>query len=85
MTVSYISTLLTLLNKCNGTFINFENIFQGVRPYFEEVHLQSWTFAYIWLLNKPYVNEVTLTGQNPPLKCCQPLELLTQLNRGIDL
>ena len=20
--------------------------------------------------NKPYVNEVTLTGQNPPLKCC---------------
>jgi len=21
-----------------------------------------------WLLNKPYVNEVTLTGQNPPLK-----------------
>ena len=22
------------------------------------------------LLNKPYVNEVTLRGQNPPLKCC---------------
>ena len=22
------------------------------------------------LLNKPYVNEVTLTGQNPPLNCC---------------
>ena len=22
------------------------------------------------LLNKPYVNEVTLTGQNPPLKYC---------------
>ena len=20
--------------------------------------------------NKPYVNEVTLTGQKPPLKCC---------------
>ena len=22
------------------------------------------------LLNKPYVNEVTLRGQKPPLKCC---------------
>ena len=22
------------------------------------------------LLNKPYVNEVSLRGQNPPLKCC---------------
>ena len=22
------------------------------------------------LLNNPYVNEVTLRGQNPPLKCC---------------
>ena len=47
--------------------------------------IQSWTFAYIQLLNKPYENEVTLTGQNPPLKCCQHLELLTQLKRGIDL
>ena len=28
--------------------------------------------------NKPYLNEVTLTEQNPPLKCCWPLELLTQ-------
>ena len=25
---------------------------------------------YIALLNKPYVNEVTLTGQKPPYKCC---------------
>ena len=31
------------------------------------------------LLNKLYENEVTLTGQNPLLKCCQPLEFLTQL------
>ena len=37
------------------------------------------------LLNKPYVNEVTLTGQNPPLTYCQPLELLTQLGKDIDL
>ena len=48
-------------------------------------NIQSWTFAYIRLLNKPYENEVTLTGQNPPLKCCQPLELLTQFERGLDL
>ena len=27
--------------------------------------LQSSNFTYIWLLNKPYENEVILTGQNP--------------------
>ena len=32
--------------------------------------IQSWTFAYIPLLNKPYENEVTLRGQKVPLKCC---------------
>ena len=37
------------------------------------------------LLNKPYENEVTLTGQNPPLKCCQPLEILTHFITGSDL
>ena len=37
------------------------------------------------LLNKPYVNKVFLTGQNSPLKYCQPLELLTQLGKDIDL
>ena len=31
------------------------------------------------LVNKHYQNEVTLTGQNPPLKCCQPLESLARL------
>ena len=48
-------------------------------------YIQSWTFAYIRLLNKPYENEVILTGQNLPLKCDQFLELLTHLRRGIDL
>ena len=48
---------------------------------FSEKYIQSWTFAYIRLLNKPYENEVALTGQNPPLKCCQLLELLTQLKK----
>ena len=47
--------------------------------------VQLWTFAIIRLLNKPYENEVTSTGQNAPLKCCQLLGLLTQLKREIDL
>ena len=46
--------------------------------------IQLLNFAYKRLLNKPYENEVTLTGQNPPLKCYQPLELFTQLKRGLD-
>ena len=37
-------------------------------------YIQLLTFAYKRLLNKPYENEVILTGQNPPLKCCQHLE-----------
>ena len=49
------------------------------------VDLQLLNFAYIRLLNKPYENEVTLTGQNPPLKYPQFFELFTQLKRGIDL
>ena len=31
------------------------------------------------------VNDVTLTGQNPSLKLCQPPELLAQLKKGLDL
>ena len=30
-------------------------------------------------------NEVTLTGQNPPLKCCQPFESLAHLTMDLDL
>ena len=41
--------------------------------------IQLPTFAYKRLLNKPYESEVTLTKQNLHLKCCQSLELLTQL------
>ena len=37
--------------------------------------VQSWKFAYTRLQNKPYENEVTLTRQNRPLKCCQPFEI----------
>ena len=33
-------------------------------------NIQLLTSDYKRLLNKPYENEVTLTWQNPPLKCC---------------
>ena len=33
-------------------------------------YLQQGTNIPERLLNKPYVNEVTLRGQKPPLKCC---------------
>ena len=45
----------------------------------------SYETSLIRLLNKLNENEVTLTGQNPPLKCCQPLEILTHFERGLDL
>ena len=37
------------------------------------------------LVNKHYQNEVTLTGQNLSLKCCQPVEILTHFITGLDL
>ena len=37
------------------------------------------------LVNKNYQNEVTLTGQNPLLKCYQTFEILTNFTMGLDL
>ena len=34
------------------------------------LHIQLKSNQTERLLNKPYVNQVTLTGQNPPLKYC---------------
>ena len=45
--------------------------------------LKLWTFAYVQLLNKLYINEVTLTEQNLSLKGCKPLEFLIHLRKGI--
>ena len=50
-----------------------------------ELQIQLKSDETAWLLNKLYVNEVTLTGQNPPLKYCQPLELLTQFKRRVQV
>ena len=51
----------------------------------EKCNVQSWTFAYLQLLKKPYANGVTLREQNQPLKCCQPLESCYILKRGLYL
>ena len=50
-----------------------------------KLHIQPLNFAYKRSLNKPYENEVTMTGQKPPSKCCQHLETLHTLRKGLDL
>ena len=40
---------------------------------------------YKRLLHKPYVNEVYFTGQNPPLKFCQHLEIQYTRRKRVDL
>ena len=47
--------------------------------------LQSSNFAYIWLLNKPYENEVIFAGQNLLLKNCKYLEISYTLRKSLDL
>ena len=49
------------------------------------LYIQPWPFAFRWLLNKPYVNEVTLPWHNPPLIDFYPLERFTQFKKGLDL
>ena len=41
---------------------------EGFQIFGFQFYIQLPTFANIQLLNKPYDTEVTLTGQNPPLK-----------------
>ena len=36
-----------------------------------------------WLLYKNYVNEGIFRGQKLSLKCCQPLEILTYIEREV--
>ena len=40
---------------------------------------------YVLLLDKSYENEVNLREQNTPFKCCQHVELLMYIERGLDL
>ena len=47
--------------------------------------IQPLPLAYKRLLNKPYVNEVNLTGQKSPLKYCQQLEIQYSVRKRVDL
>ena len=44
--------------------------------------LQLWNFDYKRLLDKPYAKEVIFREQKQSLKCCQPFELLTYIEKG---
>ena len=46
---------------------------------------KSFTYLQCWPIETPYVKEVTLSEQLPPLKCCLPHELLTQFKKGLDI
>ena len=88
----------SLHTKIDSMFINatsldkvvdfqFSVVTKSLKGQVEQVcnfFIQSWTFVYARLLNKPYVNEITLTGQNPSLKHCLALEILTQFFKGLD-
>ena len=68
-----------------NTFLCYIGIRDGGRCDIVEGHyVQLCQMNVGRLFSKPYVNEVTLTRQNLPLKCCQLLELWTQLKRNLD-
>ena len=46
-------------------------------------NIQSWTFAHIQLLYKPYESEIILSGQNICLECYQSLELMLYFGKGL--
>ena len=46
-----------------------------------KIYIQSRAKVYIRLINKPFVNKVTLTGQNASLEYCQCLEILTAFEK----
>ena len=76
--------VLVLWSNRSALFNNW-NYYELANPQFQNFTLHYANLISARLLNKPYVNEVTLSKQNPALKCCQSLELLTQLKRELDL
>ena len=79
------SMLLSNLFKQNTSHHYQLNSKKNMLYRLAEPIIQPLNFAYVRLLDKPYENEVTLTGQNPPLKCCHPLEILKHFITGLDL
>ena len=58
-----------------------EEIYQGSYGNIRYV-IQLWPFAYIWLLNKLFENEVNFRGQNIPLNYCDTLRLVLYIEKG---
>ena len=52
---------------------------------FRFIYSYETSLKYIRLLDKPYVNEITLRGQKPPLQCCQRLDFKCAFLKGLDL
>ena len=69
----FIIIFLTLVHSVCRIFLMEKYV------YMFEIHSEGKIFDL--LLDNPYVDEVTLKGQNLLLKCCLPLELLTLLYR----
>ena len=50
-----------------------------------DIYSYGLPLTYVRLLNKPYENQIILRGHNILLKSCQPLEILTQFTKELDL
>ena len=57
-----------MIDKFLRVITNFNMIFPCTYLELTTIIIQSWTFAYVGLLNKPCVNWVTLREQNQSLK-----------------
>ena len=66
--------------KCNGSTMRK---YKALISQKSQLQLRAKQIAP--LLRKHYQNDVPLTGENPPLKCCQPLEILAQLKTALDI
>ena len=75
-------------NKIKSPFLwnsKHQNAVRLLLNYFVKINVHFGTNIQERLLNKPYVNEDILTGQNPPWKCYYPLEIFTQFEKGLGL
>ena len=93
---TYLLCLDTLQLRCTGKIIFLNNYFllykislilyALITVLYISMHVHTYSnFAYVRLLSKPYENEVTLTGQNTPLKCCQHLEIQYTVRKRVDV